>query len=117
MLKKNYVKNINKQIFLIFFLTFIIRLPYFFGHITGDEDTFIILGDWINKGGLPEVGLSEGKPPLPFFIYAVVIEIFGKSIFFIRFTGYLFVCFASLLIYLIFIDFYNQNNKWTTRRL
>ena len=109
MLKKNYVKNINKQIFLIFFLTFIIRLPYFFGHITGDEDTFIILGDWINKGGLPEVGLSEGKPPLPFFIYAVVIEIFGKSIFFIRFTGYLFVCFASLLIYLIFIDFYNKD--------
>ena len=109
MLKKNYIKHINKQIFLIFFLTFIIRLPYFFGHITSDEDTFIILGDWISKGGLPEVGLSEGKPPLPFFIYAGVIEIFGKSLFFIRFAGYLFVCFASLLIYLIFLDFYNKD--------
>ena len=58
---------------------------------------------------MPEVGLSEGKPPFPFFFYAGVIEIFGKSIFFFRFTGYVFVFLTSLLIYLIFQNYYNKN--------
>lgn len=109
MLKETYLIDTNKHIFLIFFFTILFRFPYFFGHITGDEDTFIILGNWINKGGLPEVGLSEGKPPLPFFIYAAIIEIFGKSIFFVRLIGCMFVCLASLLIYLIFLKFYNKD--------
>lgn len=109
MSKKLYLSDKNRHILLIFFLTILIRLPYFFGHITGDEDTFIILGDWISKGGLPEVGLSEGKPPFPFFVYAGVIEIFGKSIFFFRFVGCIFVFLSSLLIYIIFHNYFNKD--------
>ena len=58
--EKNYLEKL--YICLIFFFALIIRLPYFGVHLTGDEDTYIILGNWISKGNLPEVGLSDGKP-------------------------------------------------------
>ena len=110
-IKKNFYTE-KIYIFLIFFFTILMRLPYFSGHISGDEDTYIILGNWISKGGLPEVGLSDGKPATPFFIYAAIISIFGKSIIFFRLVASVFVSLASILIYLISKNYYSKNSAF-----
>ena len=110
--EKNYLEKL--YICLIFFFALIIRLPYFGVHLTGDEDTYIILGNWISKGNLPEVGLSDGKLATPFFIYAAIISIFGKSIFFFRFAAFAFVFFASILVYLISKNYYSSKKAFVS---
>lgn len=92
----------SKKIILLLLLTFIIRLPFFFDDTINDEESaYIILGQWILNGNLPGIDLHAGKPPLPFFLYALIIYFFGKSIIFFRITASLFVFTSSWILYSI----------------
>ncbi len=90
-----------KSVFLILFLlALFIRFPFFFrDYIDRDESTFILMGQsWVN-GYLPYIQLWDLKPPITFFFFAVIIKVFGKSFFAIRFFGTLIVALTALFTY------------------
>jgi 4-amino-4-deoxy-L-arabinose transferase-like glycosyltransferase len=77
-----------------------LRLPFFFpATIDWDESTFTIIGQGILDGLLPYDTLWENKPPLVFVFFAAAITLFGKTIFAVRFAGYLWLTAAAYLIY------------------
>jgi len=78
----------------------IVRLPsFFFSVFDWDESTMILMGQSIVNGYLPYIDAWDMKPPLAFYIYALFIVLFGKSIFAIRLGGLLCIYCASLFIY------------------
>jgi 4-amino-4-deoxy-L-arabinose transferase-like glycosyltransferase len=85
---------------LLFVWGFLLRLPSFFpATINWDESTFIIIGQGILDRLLPYDAVWENKPPLVFVFFAAAIAFFGKTIFAVRFAGYLWVTAAAYLTY------------------
>ncbi|WP_047417025.1 glycosyltransferase family 39 protein [Cellulophaga sp. Hel_I_12] len=102
-LTPNYPHLKNRTVFLIlFFVSFFIRLPFFFrDYIDRDESTFILMGQsWVN-GHLPYLELWDLKPPMNFLFFAGIIYFFGKSMIAIRFFGVLIVAITAWYTYSI----------------
>ncbi|MCF8715177.1 glycosyltransferase family 39 protein [Joostella atrarenae] len=78
------------------------RFPFIFKDVTQwDESTFILMGQsWVD-GYLPYTELWDLKPPLAFLYFALVIKIFGKSLFAIRFIALFLISLSSLYLYKI----------------
>ncbi|WP_075591112.1 ArnT family glycosyltransferase [Labilibacter marinus] len=89
--------------FLIFFIvTFLIRFPFFFrDFIDHDESTFIIMGQSLIDGNLPYTELWDLKPPFVFYYFGAIIQLFGKSLIAIRFSGVVLVFLTAWFVYLI----------------
>jgi len=87
-------------LFVLVVVAVFIRFPFFFrDYVDRDESTFILMGQsWVN-GHLPYTQLWDLKPPITFLYFALIIKIFGKSFFAIRFFGALMVAFTSLFTY------------------
>lgn len=84
---------------LLVFIASIIRLPHFFeAVIEWDESTFILMGQSIVDGHLPYVELWDNKPPLCFVPFALVIALFGKSIFAVRALGLVCVVISAWMV-------------------
>ena len=81
----------NAAVFLMFLGgSFLIRLPFFFrDYVDRDESTFILMAQSLIDGHLPYTQLWDLKPPLLFFIFALPIWLFGKSLVAIRVAGLL----------------------------
>jgi len=78
----------------------IVRLPsFFFSVFDWDESTMILMGQSIVNGYMPYIDAWDMKPPLAFYIYALFIVLFGKSLFAIRLGGFLCIYCASLFVY------------------
>jgi hypothetical protein len=76
---------------------------------SGDESTFIIVGQGILDGFLPYTKLWDFKPPFVFCFFAGAIAMFGKSVAAIRFAGCLWLAVASYLLFLCVLAL--TNNK------
>jgi 4-amino-4-deoxy-L-arabinose transferase-like glycosyltransferase len=88
------------HVLLLLFAVLIVRLPsFFFSVFDWDESTFIIMGQSILNGNIPYVDAWDIKPPLAYYVYALFIAVFGKSVLSIRLGGALCVYAASILIY------------------
>lgn len=89
------------QIYSIIFVAIVIfRLPFFFtDEFNWDESTYIIMGQWILDGNLPYVDRTAVKPPLLYYLYALLVKFSFEEIFLIRF----YTC-VLLLINLIFLN-------------
>lgn len=84
----------------LFIVLCIVRFPsFFFSVFDWDESTLILMGQSILNGHIPYVAAWDIKPPLVFYIYALFIFLFGKSIASIRIGGMLCVYIASIFIY------------------
>ncbi len=85
-----------------FALCLFIRFPFFFrDYINHDESTFIIMGQSIVDGHLPYTQLWDLKPPIVFYFFAAIIQLFGKSLFAIRFSGVVVITLTSFFVSLI----------------
>lgn len=83
-------------------IAILIRFPFFFrDYIDRDESTFILMGQSIVDGHLPYIELWDLKPPIVFYVFALIIYVFGKSIIMIRLTGAILVGAAAFLVYKI----------------
>ena len=93
-------------LFVLVVVAVFIRFPFFFrDYVDRDESTFILMGQsWVN-GHLPYTQLWDLKPPITFLYFALIIKIFGKSFFAIRFFGAVMVALTSLFTYAIAIKF------------
>jgi hypothetical protein len=88
----------SAEIFL-FLATFFIRFPFFFrDYIDQDESTFILMGQSIADGHLPYDHLWDLKPPLLFYIFALIEKMFPLSFVAIRFVGVLVIFLSALLL-------------------
>lgn len=87
-------------VFVLVVVSIFIRFPFFFrDYVDRDESTFILMGQsWVN-GYLPYTQLWDLKPPITFLYFAIIIKIFGKSFFAIRFFGSLLVALTALFTY------------------
>jgi 4-amino-4-deoxy-L-arabinose transferase-like glycosyltransferase len=86
--------------FILFIVTFLVRLPsFFFSVFDWDESTFIIMAQSILEGNVPYVEVWDIKPPGAFYVYSFFILLFGKSIFAIRLGGMLCIFAASVLLF------------------
>ncbi|MCO5724498.1 ArnT family glycosyltransferase [Robiginitalea marina] len=82
--------------------TLLIRFPFFFrDYIDRDESTFILVAQSLVDGNLPYTELWDLKPPFLFFLFAVPISIFGKSLLAIRLLGAVAVAGIAIATYLI----------------
>jgi hypothetical protein len=109
MLKKNPTRSTNFFIDMktnlpvyigIIIVLLIVRLPsFFFSVFDWDESTMILMGQSIIDGYMPYIDAWDMKPPLAFYVYALFIILFGKSIIAIRLGGLLCIYCASLFIY------------------
>ncbi len=81
----------NGAVFMMFLGgSFLIRFPFFFrDYVDRDESTFILMAQSLVDGHLPYTQLWDLKPPLLFFIFALPIWLFGKSLVAIRVAGLL----------------------------
>ena len=87
-------------LFVLVIVSVFIRFPFFFrDYIDRDESTFIIMGQSWANGYLPYTQLWDLKPPITFLYFAIIIKIFGKSFFAIRFFGAVMVAITSLFTY------------------
>jgi 4-amino-4-deoxy-L-arabinose transferase-like glycosyltransferase len=78
-----------------------IRLPFFFpAVINWDESTFIIVGQSVLDGFLPNEIAADLKPPFVFWWFAGAIELFGKTIPGIRFAGFMWLLLSAYLLYI-----------------
>jgi len=96
-----FVLMVNKyrESLFLFLATFFIRFPFFFrDYIDKDESTFILMGQSIADGHLPYDRLWDLKPPLLFYFFALVEEIFPHSFAAIRFLGVIIVFLSGLLL-------------------
>jgi 4-amino-4-deoxy-L-arabinose transferase-like glycosyltransferase len=106
-MKKINSSNILKKINIIIgvyliLITLLVRSAFFFKDIINwDESTFILMGQSIIDGNLPYTELWDLKPPGVFFIFALFITLFGKSIVSIRLGGALCVILTSFCTYYI----------------
>ncbi|WP_313790077.1 ArnT family glycosyltransferase [Flagellimonas abyssi] len=87
-------------LFVLVVVAVFIRFPFFFrDYVDRDESTFILMGQsWVN-GHLPYTQLWDLKPPITFLYFALIIKIFGKSFFAIRFFGAVMVALTSLFTF------------------
>lgn len=87
---------------LLALISIFLRFPYFFrDYIDHDESTFILMGQAWAEGHLPYTQLWDLKPPFTFAYFAIIIKLFGKSFFAIRFFGALLVGVTSFFVYKI----------------
>jgi hypothetical protein len=99
----NYHLLNGRKVFAVLFgLSLFLRLPFFFrDYIDRDESTFILVAQsWVD-GFLPYTQLWDLKPPLTFLFFAIIIKIFGKSLFVIRLIGTLTVASTAFFTYKI----------------
>lgn len=102
-LTPNYVRLKHSSVLgLLFLISFLIRLPFFFrDYIDRDESTFILMGQsWVD-GHLPYTQLWDLKPPITYLFFASLIYIFGKSFIAIRLVGSLVVALTAFYTYKI----------------
>ena len=96
--RKSLLHRYRYEIFL-FLTAFFIRFAFFFrDYIDKDESTFILMGQSIADGHLPYDHLWDLKPPLLFYLFALVEDIFPHSFFAIRFFGMLIVFLSAILL-------------------
>jgi 4-amino-4-deoxy-L-arabinose transferase-like glycosyltransferase len=94
----------------LFFVLLIVRLPsVFFSVFDWDESTMILIGQHIINGNMPYIDAWDMKPPLVFYIYALFIFLFGKSLFAIRLGGFLCIYCAALFVYKTGNAIHNRN--------
>jgi hypothetical protein len=104
-LKNGCLMTINKlfhrypaEIFL-FLASLFIRFPFFFrDYIDRDESTFILMGQSIADGYLPYDRLWDLKPPLLFYLFAVIEKVFPHSFVAIRFFGVIVIFLSAILL-------------------
>lgn len=95
---KKFYSSYSTELFL-FFTTLFIRFPFFFrDYIDQDESTFILMGQSIADGHLPYDHLWDLKPPLLFYFFAAIEQIFPHSFVAIRFFGVLIVFLSAILL-------------------
>jgi hypothetical protein len=86
------------EIFL-FLATLFIRFPFFFrDYIDRDESTFILMGQSIADGYLPYDRLWDLKPPLLFYLFAIIEKLFPHSFVAIRFFGVIVIFLSAILL-------------------
>lgn len=80
-------------------VTLLIRLPLF-GPLTihMDEHTFLVMGQDVARGHLPYLHLWDNKPPLIFFLTAVVSTVAQHEIWVVRLVAALFDVASALLV-------------------
>src|SRR5262249_35197500 len=77
-----------------------LRLPFFFPDtIDWDESTLIIMGQGLLDGFLPYDRIWDNKPPLAFVAFAGAIQLLGRTVAALLFSGYLCVVLTSYLVY------------------
>ncbi|MDF0707179.1 ArnT family glycosyltransferase [Flagellimonas okinawensis] len=87
-------------LFVLVVVSVFIRFPFFFrDYVDRDESTFILMGQSWANGHLPYTQLWDLKPPITFLYFAIIIKLFGKSFFAIRFFGAVMVALTSLFTY------------------
>ncbi|MGZ3975709.1 MAG: ArnT family glycosyltransferase [Flavisolibacter sp.] len=95
---KKFLYQYPAEIFL-FLATLFIRFPFFFrDYIDKDESTFILMGQSIADGHLPYDHLWDLKPPLLFYLFAIIEKLFPHSFVAIRFFGVIVVFLSALLL-------------------
>lgn len=95
---KQFFNRYPAEIFL-FLAALFIRFPFFFrDYIDKDESTFILMGQSIADGHLPYDHLWDLKPPLLFYFFALIENIFPHSFVAIRLFGVLIIFFSALLL-------------------
>src|SRR5258705_1434978 len=91
-----------KPYLFLFGAAFFIRFPFFFrDYIDRDESTFILIGKSITDGHLPYDFLWDLKPPLLFYVFALVEWVFPHSLIAIRFFGVLIIFISAVFLMLI----------------
>jgi 4-amino-4-deoxy-L-arabinose transferase-like glycosyltransferase len=77
-----------------------IRLPFFFrAVIDWDESTFIIIGQSVVDGFLPNEIAWDVKPAFVFWWFGGAIELFGKTIPAVRFAGFMWLVLSAYILY------------------
>jgi 4-amino-4-deoxy-L-arabinose transferase-like glycosyltransferase len=95
---KKFIHRNQAEIFL-FLSAFFIRFPFFFrDYIDKDESTFILMGQSIADGHLPYDVLWDLKPPLLFYFFGLIENVFPHSFVAIRFFGLVVVFLSALLL-------------------
>ncbi|MDC6385173.1 glycosyltransferase family 39 protein [Muricauda sp. SK9] len=90
----------KKVLTLLIIVALFIRFPFFFrDYVDRDESTFILMGQSWADGHLPYTQLWDLKPPITFLYFAIIIKLFGKSFFAIRFFGAIMVAVTALFTY------------------
>ncbi len=99
----DYDKLSGKRVFfLLSFITFFIRFPFFFrDYVDRDESTFILVAQSLVEGHLPYTELWDLKPPIIYFIFALIIYLFGKSFIALRLVGVFAVVVTAFFSYRI----------------
>jgi hypothetical protein len=94
------VKNSLFAYISIFVILIIVRSSsFFFSEYDWDESTLILMGQNILNGNIPYVNAWDIKPPGAYYIYALFIVLFGKSIIAIRLGGILCIFISSVFLY------------------
>jgi hypothetical protein len=98
-----------------------VRVPFFFESVgnwthvvfTGwDESTFINMGQHILEGNLPYVTLWDNKPPLLFYIFALLIKASFHSIAGIRFLGAIVIGLTGALCMALVTQLHSRAAGW-----
>lgn len=92
-------KLFYKPYLFLFGTAFFIRFPFFFrDYIDHDESTFILIGKSITDGHLPYDFLWDLKPPLLFYVFALVEWMFPHSLIAIRLFGVLIIFLSAIFL-------------------
>lgn len=94
-------------------IAILIRFPFFFrDYIDRDESTFILMGQSIVDGHLPYTDLWDLKPPIVFYVFAMIIYVFGKSFIAIRLAGAILVGATAFYTYKISQTVSSKSIAW-----
>ena len=99
-------KNFIFIFFFIFVITFLIRFPYLFRSVYNwDEASYLIGAYLIKTNHIPWIDFWGNKSPFCYYVYYLLLEIFGQSIFSIRLAAVFVISISTYILYLIISKF------------
>ena len=97
-MRKRYV--IILVLFSILVLQLILRVPFLSEPLESDEGVYAFMGQRVLAGEVPYRDYFDHKPPVVYYIYALIFKIFGQTIFSIRFATALLSLLTAIFIFL-----------------
>ena len=73
-------------LFLVLILQFALRIPFLNEPLEVDEGAYAYMGQRVLAGDVPYRDFFDHKPPVIYYINALILKTFGETIFSIRFA-------------------------------
>jgi len=110
-IKIKYQNNLIKCLILFIIIILIFTLRYLYSTVVildWDEGVYFTLAQDIVNGGIPYLTSWDNKGPILYFMFALIIKLFGNNIFPLRIFTTFYLLISMIFIYLIANKFTNS---------